>query len=98
MLKIREVKNDNALTYVLEGELDLISSNELSKAIKIDECDEMIIDCTKLLYLTSAGIRVLMAANRDMNSKGGKLVVANINDSVKEVFALTGTDKILNIK
>lgn len=98
MLKITTEKNDKTLSYKLDGELDLISSKDLSEAIAVDECDEILIDCSKLAYLTSAGIRVLMAADRDMSAKGGSLTIMNINEAVKEVFELTGVDKILNIK
>ena len=97
MLKITTEKNDKTLLYKLDGELDLITSKDLSEAIKVDECDEMVIDCGNLAYLTSAGIRVLMAADRDMSAKGGSMTVLNINEAVKEVFELTGVDKILNI-
>ncbi|MBQ0040552.1 MAG: STAS domain-containing protein [Clostridiales bacterium] len=97
MLKITTEKNDKTLTYKLDGELDLVSSKDLSEAITIDECDEMIIDCSKLAYLTSAGIRVLMATDRDMSIKGGSLTILNINEAVKEVFELTGVDKVLTI-
>ena len=98
MLKINTEKNGNTLVYKLDGELDLISSKELSESIKIDECDELVFDCSNLSYLTSAGIRVLMATDRDMKEKGGSMVVANINEAVKEVFELTGVDKLLTIK
>ena len=98
MLKITTEKNDKTLLYKLDGELDLITSKDLSEAIMVDECDEMVIDCSNLSYLTSAGIRVLMAADRDMGVKGGSLTVLNINEAVKEVFELTGVDKILNIR
>ena len=98
MLKITTEKNDKTLSYKLDGELDLISSKDLSETITVDGCDEMIIDCSKLAYLTSAGIRVLMATDRDMSTKGGSLTIMNINEAVREVFELTGVDKILTIR
>ncbi len=98
-MTINKTMNGNALTIALEGRLDTTTAPELEQALKesLDSAQELIMDFSKLDYISSAGLRVLLSAHKTMRTKGGMKVV-NVNEIVKEVFDVTGFADILNIE
>ena len=97
-MTIAKQQNGSALTLALEGRLDTVTSPELEKELKasLDGADSLILDFSKLDYISSAGLRVLLSAHKQMSAKGG-MKVTNVNDIVREVFDVTGFADILNI-
>ena len=97
-MKINKTKNGNALTLALEGRLDTVTAPELEAELKasLDGVDSLILDFGKLDYISSAGLRVLLSAHKQMAGKGG-MKVTNVNEIVAEVFDVTGFADILNI-
>ena len=97
-MTIAKQQNGSALTLALEGRLDTVTSPELEKELKasLDGADSLILDFSKLDYISSAGLRVLLSAHKQMSAKGG-LKVTNVNEIVREVFDVTGFADILNI-
>ena len=81
------------------GRLDTVTSPELSAAIDsdIDKITSLIIDFGKLDYISSAGLRVLLTAQKKMNGKGS-MKVTNVNEIVSEIFEVTGFSEILTIE
>ena len=98
-MTINKTTNGNALTIALEGRLDTTTAPELEQALKesLDSAQELIMDFSKLDYISSAGLRVLLSAHKTMRTKGGMKVV-NVNEIVKEVFDVTGFADILDIE
>ena len=98
-MTINKTVNGNALTIALEGRLDTTTAPELEQALKesLDGAQELIMDFSKLDYISSAGLRVLLSAHKTMRAKGGMKVV-NVNEIVKEVFDVTGVADILTIE
>ena len=98
-MTINKTMNGNALTIALEGRLDTTTAPELERALKesLDGAQELIMDFSKLDYISSAGLRVLLSAHKTMRTKGGMKVV-NVNEIVKEVFDVTGFADILDIE
>lgn len=95
-----EVKKDGTeYTFLLEGRLDTITSPALEGKINEATTDatKLILDLAKLDYISSAGLRVLLGAAQDMDGKGD-MVVRNLNESVKEVFDVTGFSNLFNIE
>ena len=91
-LKI-DVKKDGAeYTFLLEGRLDTITSPDLEGEINkvTPDATKLILDLGSLDYISSAGLRVLLGAAQAMDGKGD-MVVRNLNQSVREVFELTGS-------
>lgn len=86
------------LTILLEGRLDTATSPALESEINqsLNGVTELVIDLEKLDYISSAGLRVLLAAQKIMN-KQGSMVVKNVNEVVAEVFEVTGFSDILTI-
>jgi anti-sigma B factor antagonist len=87
------------LTVSVEGRLDTTTAPELEKQLNdsIESATELILDFTNLEYISSAGLRVLLSAHKAM-SKKGEMKICNINESVQEVFEVTGFDDILTIE
>jgi anti-sigma B factor antagonist len=99
MLNIGNEKNGNKLTVTLEGRLDTTTAPELEESVKgnIDGVTELIFEIAPLEYISSAGLRVLLATQKIMN-KQGSMVVRNASEEVKEIFEVTGFYDILNIE
>ena len=98
-LKI-DVKKDGAeYTFLLEGRLDTITSPDLESEINkaTPDAAKLILDLAKLDYISSAGLRVLLGAAQAMDGKGD-MIVRNLNQSVREVFDLTGFSNLFNIE
>ena len=98
---MRIVKTDNgtALTIALEGRLDTTTAPELEKEIKasLNGITDLKFDLEKLEYISSAGLRVLLSAQKIMN-KQGSMKLSGVNDVVMEVFEVTGFADILTIE
>ncbi|MEA4832714.1 putative anti-sigma factor antagonist BtrV [bioreactor metagenome] len=91
--------NGSEMIVALTGRLDTTTSPQLEAEFKksIDGVDCLILDFKNLEYLSSAGLRVLLAAQKVMN-KQGKMVIRNVNDTISEVFEITGFGDILTIE
>ena len=98
-MNITENKNGNQLCLSLEGRLDTTTAPELEKVIKssLDGVTELTIDMSSLDYLSSAGLRILLGAQKTMN-KQGSMKVTHDNDTIMEIFEVTGFVDILTIE
>lgn len=98
-MKINKSMNNGKLGIALEGRLDTTTAPELEQALKndMDTATELTLDFTRLDYISSAGLRVLLSAHKTMAKKGGMKVV-NANEMVKEVFDVTGFADILTVE
>ncbi|MBQ8108918.1 MAG: STAS domain-containing protein [Clostridia bacterium] len=98
-MTINKTRKDSCLTIALEGRLDTTTAPDLEKEIKtgLDGVTELIMDFGKLDYISSAGLRVLLSAQKLMSKQGG-MCVTNVNDMVMEVFEVTGFSDILTIE
>ena len=98
-MTITKTQNGSALTIALEGRLDTMTAPELEAELKksLDGTESLILDFSKLDYISSAGLRVLLSAHKAMVSKGG-MKITNVNEMVREVFDVTGFSDILNIE
>jgi anti-sigma B factor antagonist len=88
------------LTISLAGRLDTVTSPDLESELKtaLDSAKELIMDFTKLEYISSAGLRVLLSAHKKMDGKGGKMKLININEMVREVLEVTGFMSVLTVE
>ena len=94
------IKNANGKTLdiALVGRLDTITAPDLDKELKdsLPGVEALAFDFSKLEYISSAGLRVLLSAQKVMN-KQGSMTLSNVNDSILEVFEMTGFSDILTI-
>ena len=98
-MTITKITNGTELSFSLAGRLDTISAPQLEAEIKenIVGISCLILDFVDLQYLSSAGLRVLLAAQKAMN-KQGKMVIRNVNETIMEVIEITGFIDILTIE
>lgn len=98
-MKISKEQNGNALTLKVEGRLETTTAPELEAVIKeeLEGVTDLTFDFSKLDYISSAGLRVLLSAQKKMNVQGS-MKVTNANDIVTEVFDITGFSDILTIE
>ena len=96
-MKIDLKKDEDKLIMYLIGRLDTHTSSMLEEEYnKLDE-KNIVLDLKELDYVSSAGLRVLLTMQKEMNQKGN-LEIINVCDNVKDIFEVTGFIDILNIK
>lgn len=98
-MKITENSNGNQLCISLEGRLDTTTAPELEKVLSgsLEGVTELTFDMGALDYLSSAGLRILLSAQKQMN-KQGSMKVMNVNETIMEIFEVTGFADILTIE
>ena len=99
MLSIEKKTNASELTVALTGRLDTTTAPELEKELKasLDGVTALTIDMEGLEYISSAGLRVLLSAQKIMN-KQGEMKVVHVNETIMEIFEVTGFSDILTIE
>ncbi len=99
MLNISKNSEGSTLTVALDGRLDTSTAPELEDSLKDDlnEVTELVFDLKDMQYISSAGLRVLLSAQKVMNKKGA-MVIRNANEQIKEIFDVTGFSDILTIE
>ena len=97
-MNISKTWEGKTLTVALEGRLDTMTSPELSAEFdqSLNDADQLIVDCSKLEYISSAGLRTFLTAHKTMSAKGGMKLI-NVNEIVMEVLGVTGLTDILEI-
>ena len=97
-MNIAKTKNETALTLALEGRLDTVTAPELEATLKseLEGVTELVFDLEKLDYISSAGLRVLLSAQKTMNRQGS-MKVLHANEIILEIFEITGFSDILTL-
>ena len=97
-----EIKEQNGgYTAEMIGRLDTPAAVQAAKDIQplMEQADKVItLDCTKLDYISSSGLRLFLSLRKETAAKGGKVVIENINDEIKKVFMMTGFYNLFEIK
>ncbi len=98
MLDIKKTSEGTQTTVSLTGRLDTVTSPDLEKELKefIEGTAELVLDFNELDYISSAGLRVLLSAQKIMN-KQGSMKLINVSESIMEIFEVTGFSDILTI-
>ena len=98
-MTIEKIVNGTELTVTITGRLDTTTAPQLEAEFKqnINGVEKLVLDFAALEYLSSAGLRVLLAAQKVMN-KQGEMIIKNVNDTINEIFEVTGFIDILTIE
>ena len=97
-MTINKTQNGGALTVALEGRLDTTTAPDLEKSLgTLDGVTELTMDFEKLDYISAAGLRVLLSAQKTMSKKGSMKVI-HVGELIMEVFEVTGFCDILDIE
>ena len=98
-MTIKKTQSADAMNIAIEGRLDTTTAPELEAELKasLDSISELVLDLAKLNYISSAGLRVLLSAQKVMIKKGGMKLI-HVNETVMEIFEVTGFSDILTIE
>lgn len=98
-MTINMINDGKKATFQLEGRLDTVTAPDLDKEFNdnVDSFEDVVFDFSQLAYISSAGLRVLLSAQKTMNKKGSMKIV-NASEEVKEVFEITGFSDIMTIE
>ena len=98
-MTIEKNLNGTELTVTIAGRLDTSTAPKLESEIKesIQGLSKLVLDFTSLEYLSSAGLRVLLSTQKTMN-KQGEMIIKNVNETINEIFEVTGFIDILTIE
>lgn len=98
-MTIQKTMDNDTLNIALSGRLDTLTSPQLEKELKeaLPGVKELVLDFSELQYISSAGLRVLLSSQKVMNRQGSMKVV-HANDSIMEIFEVTGFIDILTIE
>ena len=88
------------MTLFIVGRIDTITSQDLENQIndEMGKFDSLILDFNDLEYISSAGLRVLIAAQKKLKQDEIPMSIKNVNDAISEIFRMSGFDKILKIE
>ena len=99
-MEITRKEENGIISIAFSGRLDADSSPEADKTVKesLDgQTDRLLFDLGELEYLSSAGLRVLLSAAKEMKRRGGKIVLCSLNAFVKEIFEVSGFQSLIPI-
>ena len=100
MLEIVKNIGEEKTEVVLKGRLDTVSAPELEKEIGdvLPLTSELTLNLEELDYISSAGLRIVLAMQKAMMAKDGKMTLTNVNRTVMDIFEITGFSDILTIE
>lgn len=99
-MNIEKIYDDKDLTVKVEGRIDTLTSQELEESLNedIENINALTLDFKALEYISSAGLRVLISTQKKLKANDAQLTIINVNDTIKEIFRMSGFDKILTIR
>lgn len=97
-MEIEKKLDGGRMTFALNGRLDTNTAPELEAELTLDGVSEVVFDLTGLEYISSAGLRIFLAAQKKMMAAGGKVVLLSPNDMVRSVLDITGCADIFEIQ
>jgi len=99
-MEINKTNKGNQIIYSLNGRLDTTSSPELQDALlpSINGSADIVLDFKELVYISSAGLRVLLVAQKSANKQSVSMIIRNVCDDIMDVFDMTGFTDVLLIE
>ena len=92
--------NEKEITIEVKDRIDTVTAPDFENEIldEMGKFDSLIIDFTNLEYISSAGLRVLIATQKKLKPENIPMTIINVNDTINEIFRMSGFDKILKIE
>lgn len=100
-MEVKINKENNVSTVQLIGRLDTPASQEVSEQLEplmADASGTIVLDCTEMSYISSSGLRIFLSLRKAAASQGGKIIVKNITDDIRQVFMMTGFLNLFEIE
>ena len=98
-MEVKFNKQDSTLTVAISGNIDTVTAPELDSKLQenISGVKDLVLDFAAVDYISSAGLRVILMANQQLEDADGTMTIKNANDDVRDVFEMTGFDSLLNL-
>ena len=96
-METKTISEGDKLTIAVSGRVDTVTAPELEAGLRFGDSKSVVMDLEKVPYMSSAGLRILLSAHKTMLGRGGELMIANVQSSVREVLDITGFSGILNL-
>ena len=98
-MEVKFNKQDSSLTVTISGNIDTVTAPELDTKLQenLSGIKDLILDFAAVDYISSAGLRVILMANQQLEDADGTMTIKNANDDVRDVFEMTGFDSLLNL-
>ncbi len=100
-MEVKITEKDNVMTAQLIGRLDTAVSQEVATTLQpvIEQANKTIVlDCKELSYISSSGLRIFLTIRKAAAGKGGKVIVRDINNEIRQVFMMTGFLNLFEIQ
>ena len=100
-MKIEITQTNDTVVAAIAGRLDTVTSSEFEKTLTTYFSTpglELVLDCSAMEYISSAGLRVVLMTHKNITAKGGRFIIRNLNNEVRSVFDMTGFSRILTIE
>ena len=100
-MEVKITEKDNVMTAQLIGRLDTAVSQEVATTLQpvIEQANKTIVlDCKELSYISSSGLRIFLTIRKAAAGKGGKVIVRDINNEIRQVFMMTGLLNLFEIQ
>jgi len=99
-LNINVIHNEEKTTIVLSGRLDTTTSPKLQEILlpEISNAEHIELDFAKLIFVSSAGLRILLMGEKAAKTKGSRQTLVNVSPDIMEVFEITGFSSVLNFE
>ena len=94
-------KENNVTAVQLIGRLDTPASQEVSEKLEpimANASGTIVLDCTEMSYISSSGLRIFLSLRKAAASQGGKIIVKNISDDIRQVFMMTGFLNLFEVR
>ena len=97
-----DIKEENGgMTAIIQGRLDTPAAVKAQQEITplLENADkEILLDCSRLEYISSSGLRLFLTIRKETAAKGGKVIIQNVSDDIKKVFMMTGFFNLFDIR
>lgn len=98
-MEINKEMNGSVLTVKLSGKLDTLTAPALEEELKtLPEITSLVFDLKKLSYISSAGLRILLATHKKLTAAGNTMIIQNVNSVISEILDMTGFTNIFTIE
>jgi anti-sigma B factor antagonist len=99
-MEVVKTSSEKGVTLAVSGKLSAATAEEFGAAVDavVEETGALVLDFAGVTYLASAGLRVLIGANKKLKAKGGSLLILHVGEAIQEVFDITGLDDVFDIQ
>ena len=97
-MEVSQIRNEDKVIYKIKGKIDANVQPVLEQAVQLEGVKDLVFDFKEVDYIFSAGLRVLLQAQKQMNATGGKMKIIHANEIVRKMLQIVGFDSMMDIE